>query len=101
MPSNILTGWLRGLHDLLEKHYRADPRTAVRTKSLAILLEVFKSNRYMYEEDLVEKAISPFLRNLASEKAIHVRLEGIKVLSIDISFSLPKTVLNGKSSIRC
>ncbi len=48
-------------------------------------MDKFKSNRYMYEEDLVEKVIAPFLRPLDSEQSIEVRLEGIKARVLPIT----------------
>ena len=84
-----MPGWLRGLNDLLEKHYRRDSRVAVRVKSLAVLLEIFRSNRHMYEEDLVEKAVAPFLRPLDAEDDLQVRLEGIKARELPLFLFLP------------
>ena len=74
-----IAGWIRGLYDLMEKHYCSDHRDHVRIKSLHVLLDMFKSNRHMYEEELVEKVVIPFLKPLDAETSVQVRLAGIKV----------------------
>ncbi len=72
-------GWIRGLYDLMERYYRSDGRILVRTKCLRILLDMFKSNRHMYEDELVDRVVLPFLKHLDVEPSVDVRMEGIKV----------------------
>ncbi len=63
----------------MEKHFRSDRRDRVRIKSLDVLLDMFKSNRHMYEEELVEKVVAPFLKGIDADPSLEVRLQGIKV----------------------
>ena len=46
---------------------------------IQVMSEVFRSNRHMYEEELLERIVSPFLKPLDGETSIAVRLEGISV----------------------
>ncbi len=71
--------WVPGLHDLMDKYYRHETRDNIRIKCLLVLLEKFKSNRHIYEEDLLEKVVLPFLKSLDDEPVGPVRHEAIRV----------------------
>ncbi|TRY76727.1 hypothetical protein TCAL_07432 [Tigriopus californicus] len=75
------SGWIRGLHTLMDKYYKNDPREVIRIKALEVMASVVRANRHMYEEDMLERVVLPFLRSLDHEQSRVVRLEGIKVLT--------------------
>jgi len=74
--------WLKRLRDLLERHFVQDRRDGVRIMALNVLLDKFKANRHMYEDELVDKALWPYLKNLDAETSYRVKMEGIRVSRI-------------------
>ena len=74
-------GWMNALGDLMDKYYAKEQRAAVRIKALNVLLQIFKSNRQMHEEEILKRLILPHLSNLDVEPQISVRLEAIRVLT--------------------
>ena len=72
-------GWIRALHELMEKYYKNETRDEVRIKALQVMADVVRSNRHMYEVDLLERVVLPYTRTLDAEKSPAVRLEAIKV----------------------
>lgn len=75
------SGWIRGLHTLMDKYYKNDHREVIRIKALEVMASVVRANRHMYEEDMLERVVLPFLRSLDHEQSRVVRLEAIKVLT--------------------
>jgi hypothetical protein len=45
--------WICALYDLVEKYYKNETRVPIRVKALSVLMDTYKSNRHIYEEDLV------------------------------------------------
>jgi len=73
-------GWLRDLVHLMNRHFVEDERDGVRVKALRVLLEKFRANRHIYEDDLVDKVVWPFLKQVDAEKIVRLKLEGIKAI---------------------
>ena len=63
----------------MEKFYKNDSRDNVRLKALSTLMDVYKSNRHIYEEDLLERVVLPYLGSVDLEPSDVVRLESVKV----------------------
>ena len=60
---------------------RSDDRDAVRTKCLEIMTETVLANRHMYEPDLMEKVVVPFMKSLDGEPSVNVRVRGVSALT--------------------
>ncbi len=76
-----ISAWIRALCDLVEKYYKNETRVPIRLKALSVLMDTYKSNRHIYEEDLLERVVLPFLGSADTEPSDLVRLEAVKVSS--------------------
>ena len=50
-------------------------------KCLAIMTETVVANRHMYEPDLLEKVVVPFMKSLDGEPSVAVRVRGVSALT--------------------
>ena len=53
----------------------------MRIKCLDIMTETVLANRHMYEPDLLEKVVVPFMKTLDGEPSVQVRVRGVSVLA--------------------
>ena len=100
--NNIYTtkpGWISAVNDIMEKYFMKDKRPRIRCKSLQSLLQVYKSNKQIHEEEILKKLIFPHLCKIEIEPDNEVRLEAIKILTaICLECATKKSVeLLGKS----
>ena len=75
-------GWIEALNELMEKYFHKETRPGVRMKALAIMMDVLRSNRQIYEEELLEKVVVPLLIIMEQEEYDHVILEAIDTFSM-------------------
>jgi len=66
---------------MIEKYYKNETRVSIRIKALSVVMDAYKSNRHIYEEDLLERVVLPYLGAVDSEPFDTVRLEAVKVCS--------------------
>jgi hypothetical protein len=76
----------------VDKFYKNESRVPVRLKALSVLMDTYKSNRHIYEEDLLERLVLPFLANVDSEASEVVRLEAVKVKTFLFIFLTPEPI---------
>ena len=74
-------GWIQVVWDLMEKYFIQESRPKIRSWGLQCLLQIYKSNRQIHEEEIFRKLILPTFTNFDKESELVVRLEGIKVRS--------------------
>ena len=77
----------------MEKYYIKDKRPGIRCKALQSLLQVYKSNKQIHEEEILKKLILPHLCKIEEEFESIVRLEAIKIIT------KPFLQANGSKSI--
>jgi tuberous sclerosis protein 2 len=65
----------------MDKYFKNDTRDAVRIKCLRVMSEIVRANRHMYEQDLLEKIVIPFMKTLDGEASTTVRVVGVQVLT--------------------
>ena len=53
----------------------------MRIKCLNIMTETVLANRHMYEPDLMEKVVVPFMKSLDGESSVNVRVRGVWALT--------------------
>lgn len=74
-------GWINVVSDILTKFYKKDKRSKVRIKAIHCLLQIYKSNKQIHEEEILKKLILPTLYGLEEEADISVKLEAIKAIT--------------------
>ena len=54
-------GWLQLLSNMMQKHFLEENRLEVRKKALQVMMDVYRSNRQIYEEEILDEVqtISP------------------------------------------
>ena len=67
-------GWLDRLATMMERLYCKEDRQVIRLKVLEVLREVVNSNIILYEEELLEKGVLPFLSSVEKEQDLVVRV---------------------------
>ena len=72
-------GWISAVNELLKKYFILDNRVKVRCKALQCLLQVYKSNKQIHEEEILKTLILPFVSKVEDETQIPVKLEAISV----------------------
>ncbi|QQP40814.1 Tuberinlike, partial [Caligus rogercresseyi] len=73
--------WLKSLQDLVERYYKREKRINIRLKVLDVILDIFESNHYSYEEELIDKIILPFLGGSHTESEPRIRRKSIELLT--------------------
>uniref|UniRef100_A0A4W4GN09 Tuberin n=1 Tax=Electrophorus electricus TaxID=8005 RepID=A0A4W4GN09_ELEEL len=73
-------GWIQSLHRLMEKFFRNETRSVIRTKVLHILSFVLSTNRQLYEEELIEAVVIPQLGQIAEDRDLCVRKQATQLL---------------------
>jgi len=80
-------GWLNKLSCLMNRLFCQESRQAVRLVVLNVLKEVFISNIVLWEDQLLERCILPFLANIDAESDRTVRVHAVQILAIFASKS--------------
>ncbi|XP_064414804.1 tuberin isoform X2 [Latimeria chalumnae] len=77
-------GWIQTLQRLMEKFFRCESRSAIRTKVLDVLSFVLSINRQLYEEELLDYVVVPQLGHIAEDKDPQVRKLATQLL-VDVA----------------
>ena len=90
------------ISELLKKYFTKDSRPAVRCTALQAILQVYKSNKQIHEEEILKTLIIPFVNKLDEEVDIAVKLEGITYLyyqgdMFDVNSVRPNGVLTSET----
>ncbi|XP_067138379.1 tuberin [Centruroides vittatus] len=72
--------WLNNINQLMMKYFRNEKRTIIRSKVLSVLSDVFITNRYLYEDELIENIVLPFLSHLELDPDIIIRTDAVHLL---------------------
>lgn len=72
--------WLNNMNQLMLKYFRNEKRTVIRCKVLNVLSHVFTTNRYLYEDELIDNIVLPFLLQLELDPDITIRTDAVKLL---------------------
>ncbi|XP_023241139.1 tuberin-like [Centruroides sculpturatus] len=72
--------WLNNINQLMMKYFRNEKRTIIRSKVLSVLSHVFITNRYLYEDELIENIVLPFLSHLELDPDIIIRTDAVHLL---------------------
>lgn len=76
--------WLGTLKSLLEIYYEKDARSSIRIKALNVLKNSYVENKYLYAEQIIDKAIVPLCSRVEKEKDYEV-LEALTNLLVDVA----------------
>ena len=86
-------GWIKAVSELLKKYYLIEKRPSVRCKALQCLLQIYKSNKQIHEEEIIKTLILPTVSKIDEEPQLSVKLEAIKtVTAICIECSSKKSI---------
>ncbi|XP_046387021.1 tuberin [Ischnura elegans] len=72
--------WLDKIRMLVEKYFRNETRTSIRIRVLDILSDIIRTNRSLYEEDLMERVVVPHLQHVDSDPDTAVRNAAAQLL---------------------
>ncbi|KAK7793760.1 hypothetical protein R5R35_000957 [Gryllus longicercus] len=72
--------WLNKLNSLLERYYKQEQRTNIRVKVLDVLSNVIHVNRSVYEDELIERFVVPYLQHVDGDSDIIVRNAAAQLL---------------------
>jgi len=75
-------GWLDKMSSLVDKLFCQEKRQGVRLKVLGVLKEVVTSNMVLWEEQLMERCVLPYLSSIDGEADRVVRLMGVQILAV-------------------
>ena len=75
-------GWIATLNELMEKYFRQETRSSIRVRVLAILVDVLRSNRQIYECEILEKVVLPLLTVLDQDCYNGVTIKAINTFSL-------------------
>ncbi|KAK3596585.1 hypothetical protein CHS0354_015120 [Potamilus streckersoni] len=72
--------WISALYQLLDKYFRLEKRIQIRTKALDVLSFVLSINKYMYEDDLINRVVLPHLYHIENDPEPKVRKVATDIL---------------------
>ncbi|XP_076345380.1 TSC complex subunit tuberin isoform X3 [Tachypleus tridentatus] len=72
--------WIPSLNLLMEKFFKHETRTAVRVRVLHVLSYLLRTQRYIYEEELVDQAILQHLGHLETDHDITTKNVAVQLL---------------------
>ncbi|XP_063234483.1 tuberin isoform X2 [Bacillus rossius redtenbacheri] len=78
--------WIHRLGQLVERYFKQDKRTNVRVKALKVLSDVLRINSPVYEDDLIERIVTPHFNHIESDPDIKVRIAAAELLA-DLCFT--------------
>ena len=55
-------GWLQLLYNMMQKHFLEETRVMVRKRALEVMMVVYKSNRQIYEEEILKEVSKTLTR---------------------------------------
>ncbi|XP_066593113.1 tuberin [Prorops nasuta] len=65
--------WQSKLASVMERFFKLETRTNIRVKVLDILKNVIQTNRFRYEDELIERIVVPYLQHIDSDPDITIR----------------------------
>ena len=74
-------GWIDTLNELMQKYFRHEKRTNIRIKALEIMMDVLRSNRQIYEEEIILRVVIPLLDIIDQESYDNVTVHTINALA--------------------
>ena len=74
-------GWCDKLASMMERLYCQETRVTVRLVMMSVLSEVVTSNMLLWEDQLLEKSVLPFLSNIERESDRVVRVQSVQLVS--------------------
>ena len=75
-------GWLERLGSMMDRLYCKEERQVIRLKVLEVLKEVVTSNLILYEEELLEKGVLPYLSQVEREPDRVVRVKAVQLVAV-------------------
>ncbi|KAL3877536.1 hypothetical protein ACJMK2_035233 [Sinanodonta woodiana] len=72
--------WISALYQLLDKYFRLEKRVQIRTKALDVLSFVLSINKYIYEDDLINRVVLPHLYHIENDPEPRVRKVATDIL---------------------
>ena len=75
-------GWLDKMASLVERLYCQETRQVIRLVVLGVLKEVVTSNIILWEEQLLERCVLPFLSSVETEVDRVVRLKAVQTVAL-------------------
>ena len=64
---SLKPGWMGTISELLKKYFTKEVRPTVRCTALQCLLQVYKSNKQIHEEEILKTLIIPFVSRVDEE----------------------------------
>ena len=68
-------GWMGTISELLKKYFTKEVRPTVRCTALQCLLQVYKSNKQIHEEEILKTLIIPFVSRVDEEVSFVLIIE--------------------------
>jgi len=76
------SGWLDKMASLMDRLYCQEKRQGIRLVVLEVLKDVVTSNMVLWEEQLLERCVLPFLSTIEGEGDRTIRLQGVQILAV-------------------
>ncbi|XP_021346640.1 tuberin-like isoform X6 [Mizuhopecten yessoensis] len=76
----VKENWIENLYSLLDKYFRQESRTMIRTKALAVLSFVLSVNKHMHEDELITNIVLPHLGQIDQDSDPEVRKVAAEML---------------------
>ncbi|XP_060063485.1 tuberin-like isoform X3 [Ylistrum balloti] len=76
----VKENWIQNLYSLLEKYFRQESRTMIRTKALAVLSFVLSVNKHVHEDELINNVVLPHLGHIDQDSDPEVRKVAAEML---------------------
>ncbi|XP_071965999.1 tuberin-like isoform X2 [Antedon mediterranea] len=76
--------WIHNMKHLMEKYFKNEKRTVIRERILKVLSYVLSSTSHLYEEELIEALVLPYLRHIYEDSDTKVRNAAVELL-VDVA----------------
>ena len=74
--------WLEKLSNMMQRLYIGESRQAIRLVMLTVLSDVVSANMLLYEDQMLEKCVLPFLTSVETEPDRVVRLQAVQQVAV-------------------
>ena len=74
--------WLEKLSNMMQRLYMGESRQAIRLVMLTVLSDVVSANMLLYEDQMLEKCVLPFLTSVETEPDRVVRLQAVQQVAV-------------------
>ncbi|CAB4012447.1 tuberin-like, partial [Paramuricea clavata] len=72
--------WFENIKDLVDRYFKCEERTAIRIKVLDVLCNILGTFSPLYEEEILENSVLPYLDHIAKDRDIAVRIRAVQLL---------------------